>query len=171
MAIFPRTPSIRPRASSQGFIEGRIAEIEDIISRTEVIDFCKLTGKVVKFGATVRLADEDTDEKVKYQIVGPYEADLAKGRISDHLADRPGPDRQDRGRHGRGPDAARRASPTKSWASSSTRAAIMARARRMPVDFMIAYWMPNRPILLPIAQIDFTADQRRDVERRAPARC
>src|SRR5919109_1002157 len=66
----------------QGFIEGRIAEIENIISRAEVIDFSKLSGKVVKFGATVRLADEDTDEKVKYQIVGPYEADLAKGRIS-----------------------------------------------------------------------------------------
>jgi transcription elongation factor GreA len=66
----------------QGFIEGRIAEIEDIISRAEVIDFSKLSGKTVKFGATVRLADEDTDEKVKYQIVGPYEADLNKGRIS-----------------------------------------------------------------------------------------
>ena len=66
----------------QGFIEGRIAEVEDIISRAEVIDFSKLSGKTVKFGATVKLADEDTDEKVKYQIVGPYEADLAKGRIS-----------------------------------------------------------------------------------------
>ena len=66
----------------QGFIEGRIAEIEDIISRAEVIDFSKLTGKTVKFGATVQLADEDTDEKVKYQIVGPYEADLTKRRIS-----------------------------------------------------------------------------------------
>ena len=42
----------------------------------------KLSGKIVKFGATVQLADEDTDEKVKYQIVGPYEADLAKRRIS-----------------------------------------------------------------------------------------
>jgi transcription elongation factor GreA len=59
-----------------------IAEVEDIISRAEVIDFSKLSGKTVKFGATVKLADEDTDEKVKYQIVGPYEADLAKGRIS-----------------------------------------------------------------------------------------
>ncbi len=66
----------------QSFIEGRIAELEDIISRTEVIDFSRLTGTIIKFGATVRLADEDTDEKVKYQIVGPYEADLAKGRIS-----------------------------------------------------------------------------------------
>ena len=66
----------------QSFIEGRIAEIESIISRAEVIDFSKLTGKIVKFGATVRLADEDTEEKVKYQIVGPYEADLNKGSIS-----------------------------------------------------------------------------------------
>ena len=66
----------------QGFIEGRIGELEDIISRAEVIDLSKLSGKIVKFGATVRLADEDTEEKVKYQIVGPYEADLNKGRIS-----------------------------------------------------------------------------------------
>ena len=66
----------------QGFIEGRIMEVEDIISRAEVIDFANLTGKTVKFGATVKLADEDTDDKVKYQIVGPYEADLTKGRIS-----------------------------------------------------------------------------------------
>jgi transcription elongation factor GreA len=66
----------------QGFIEGRIIEVEDIISRAEVIDFSKLSGKVVKFGATVKLADEDTEENVKYQIVGPYEADLNKGRIS-----------------------------------------------------------------------------------------
>ncbi len=66
----------------QSFIEGRIAEVEDIISRAEVIDFSKLTGKTVKFGATERLADEDTEEKVKYQIVGPYEADLKEGRIS-----------------------------------------------------------------------------------------
>ena len=66
----------------QSYIEGRIAEVESIISRAEVIDFSKLTGKIVKFGATVRLADEDTEEKVKYQIVGPYEADLNKGSIS-----------------------------------------------------------------------------------------
>jgi transcription elongation factor GreA len=66
----------------QGFIEGRIIEVESIISHAEVIDFSKFSGKVVKFGATVRLADEDTDEKTKYQIVGPYEADLSKGSIS-----------------------------------------------------------------------------------------
>ena len=66
----------------QGFIEGRIGELEDIIARADVIDVSKLDGKVVKFGATVKLADEDTEEEVHYQIVGPYEADLAKGRIS-----------------------------------------------------------------------------------------
>jgi transcription elongation factor GreA len=66
----------------QSFVEGRIGELEDIVSRADVIDLSKLSGKVVKFGAIVRLSDEDTDEKVKYQIVGPYEADLAKGRIS-----------------------------------------------------------------------------------------
>ena len=66
----------------QGFIEGRVIEVEDIISRAEVIDYSKLTGKIVKFGATVQLADEDTEEKVRYQIVGPYEADLTKRRIS-----------------------------------------------------------------------------------------
>src|SRR5215204_7437932 len=46
----------------QGFIEGRIMELENIISRAEVIDYSKLTGKTVKFGAIVRLADEDTEE-------------------------------------------------------------------------------------------------------------
>ena len=66
----------------QGFIEGRISELEDIIARADVIDVSKLDGKVIKFGATVKLADEDTEEQVRYQIVGPYEADLTKGRIS-----------------------------------------------------------------------------------------
>jgi transcription elongation factor GreA len=62
--------------------EGRIQELEDIISRADVIDVSKLSGSTVKFGATVTVADEDTDEEVTYQIVGPYEADLAKKRIS-----------------------------------------------------------------------------------------
>ncbi len=66
----------------QGFIEGRVLELEDIIARAEVIDVSKLSGKVVKFGATVKLADEDTDENVTYQIVGAHEADLSKHRIS-----------------------------------------------------------------------------------------
>src|SRR5688572_16486425 len=66
----------------QSFIEGRISELEDIISRADVIDVSKLSGKTVRFGATVTVADLDTDEETTYQIVGPYEADLKKNRIS-----------------------------------------------------------------------------------------
>ena len=66
----------------QSVIEGRVMELEDKISRAQVIDVSKLSGKVVKFGATVTLIDEDTDQKAKYQIVGDLEADFAKGRIS-----------------------------------------------------------------------------------------
>ncbi len=66
----------------QGFIEGRLAEIEDKISRAEVIDVSKLTGDMVKFGATVTLADEDTDEEITYQIVGQDESDIKEGRLS-----------------------------------------------------------------------------------------
>jgi transcription elongation factor GreA len=66
----------------QGFIEGRIMELEDKIARTEVIDVSKLSGKVVKFGARVTLADEDTDEEQTFQIVGEDEADVSQGRLS-----------------------------------------------------------------------------------------
>lgn len=66
----------------QSFIEGRLLELEDKIARAEVIDPSKLTGKTVKFGATVQLLDDDTDEKLTYQIVGELEADVAKGRLS-----------------------------------------------------------------------------------------
>ncbi|WP_019645621.1 transcription elongation factor GreA [Novispirillum itersonii] len=66
----------------QSFIEGRIAELEDVISRADVIDITKLSGSTIRFGATVTLADEDTDEEVTYQIVGPHEANLEAGRIS-----------------------------------------------------------------------------------------
>ena len=66
----------------QSFIEGRVLELEDKLSRAQVIDVSKLSGKVVKFGATVTVIDEDTDQKSKYQIVGDLEADFAKGRIS-----------------------------------------------------------------------------------------
>jgi transcription elongation factor GreA len=66
----------------QGFIEGRIAEIEDKIARAQVIDVSKLSGKQVKFGATVSLVDEDTEEATRYQIVGEHEADVKQGRIS-----------------------------------------------------------------------------------------
>ena len=66
----------------QGFIEGRVMELEDKIARAEVIDVSKLSGKAVKFGATVTLEDEETEEKVVYQIVGEDEADISKGRLS-----------------------------------------------------------------------------------------
>ena len=66
----------------QSFIEGRLAELEDVISRADVIDVSKLSGSVVRFGATVMVADEDTDEKITYQIVGTHEADLDHGRLS-----------------------------------------------------------------------------------------
>jgi transcription elongation factor GreA len=66
----------------QSFIEGRVIELEDLIGRADVIDVSKMSGTTVKFGATVTLADEDTDEKKKYQIVGDHEADIKKGRIS-----------------------------------------------------------------------------------------
>jgi transcription elongation factor GreA len=66
----------------QGWIEGRIAEIEDKIARAQVIDVSKLSGKQVKFGATVSVVDEDTEEEARYQIVGDHEADVKEGRIS-----------------------------------------------------------------------------------------
>jgi transcription elongation factor GreA len=68
---------------AHGLNEGRIAELEDQLSRAEIIDVAKLTGsKTIKFGATVTLVNEDTDEKKKYQIVGDVEADVKEGRIS-----------------------------------------------------------------------------------------
>ena len=66
----------------QSFIEGRVRELEDKLSRAEVIDVSKLSGKDVKFGATVTLADEETDEKKTYQLVGADEADVNNGRLS-----------------------------------------------------------------------------------------
>ncbi|MCT7374870.1 transcription elongation factor GreA [Chelativorans salis] len=67
---------------SQSMNEGRISELEDFIARAEVIDVKKLSGDTVKFGATVVLVDEDTDEEKTYQIVGDQEADVKSGRIS-----------------------------------------------------------------------------------------
>jgi transcription elongation factor GreA len=66
----------------QSFVEGRVAELEDKISRAQVIDVSKLDGDAVKFGATVTLADEDTDEKTTYQIVGETESDISAGMLS-----------------------------------------------------------------------------------------
>ena len=66
----------------QSFIEGRVLELEDRIARAEVIDVSKLSGKNVKFGATVTLIDEDTEEKLVYQIVGEDEADIKARRLA-----------------------------------------------------------------------------------------
>ncbi len=66
----------------QSFIEGRLAELEDVISRADVIDPKTLTGDVVRFGATVLVADEDTDEESTFQIVGTHEADVDRGKLS-----------------------------------------------------------------------------------------
>ncbi|SFO89291.1 transcription elongation factor GreA [Tranquillimonas alkanivorans] len=65
----------------QSFIEGRIKELEGILSLADVIDVSKLSGSV-KFGATVKLVDEDTDEEKTYQIVGEPEADIENGRLN-----------------------------------------------------------------------------------------
>ena len=65
----------------QSFIEGRIKEIEGILSRADVIDTSKMSGSV-KFGAIVKLVDEDTDEEKTYQIVGEPEADLENGKLN-----------------------------------------------------------------------------------------
>src|SRR5207248_11797380 len=66
----------------QSFIEGRLGELEDKISRADVIDVSKLSGRQVKFGATVTLVDEDTEEKTAYQIVGQDESDIKTKRLS-----------------------------------------------------------------------------------------
>ncbi|WP_422030774.1 transcription elongation factor GreA [Roseovarius sp.] len=65
----------------QSFIEGRIKELEGAISLSDVIDPAKLSGPI-KFGATVTLVDEDTDEEKTYQIVGEYEASIEKGLLN-----------------------------------------------------------------------------------------
>ncbi len=66
----------------QSFVEGRIAEREEITSAAEVIDPASLSGDTVKFGANILLLDEDTEKEVSYQIVGMYEADIKKSRLS-----------------------------------------------------------------------------------------
>lgn len=65
----------------QSFIEGRIKELENIISLTDVIDCEKLSG-AIKFGATIRLIDEDSKQEIVYQIVGHPEANLEEGRLN-----------------------------------------------------------------------------------------
>ena len=66
----------------QSFIEGRIQELEAVISRAQVIDPSLNKGDIVRFGAVVLVLDEDTDKESKYQIVGDYEADIEKNKIS-----------------------------------------------------------------------------------------
>ena len=67
---------------AQSHNEGRIGELEDYVARAEVIDLSKMSGSKIKFGATVKLVDEDTEENKTYQIVGDQEADVKQGRIS-----------------------------------------------------------------------------------------
>ena len=66
----------------QSFTEGRIAELEEIVSAVEVINPTSLSGDTVKFGATVQLVDEDTELEATYQIVGLYEADIKQAKLS-----------------------------------------------------------------------------------------
>ncbi|RZO65834.1 MAG: transcription elongation factor GreA [Parvularculaceae bacterium] len=66
----------------QSWIEGQILDLEDKFSRAEVIDVAKMEGETVRFGATVTLIDEDTEEEKTWQIVGDYEADVKAGKIS-----------------------------------------------------------------------------------------
>ncbi|MEP2944494.1 MAG: transcription elongation factor GreA [Hyphomicrobiales bacterium] len=67
---------------AQSMNEGRIMELEDKLGRAEIIDTSKMTGSIIRFGATVKLVDEDTDEEKTYQIVGDLESDLKLGKIS-----------------------------------------------------------------------------------------
>ncbi|MBN9673534.1 transcription elongation factor GreA [Roseibium aggregatum] len=67
---------------AQSLNEGRISELEDKLSRAEVIDVSKLSGEVIKFGATVSLIDEDTEEKKNYTIVGDVESDVKHNKVS-----------------------------------------------------------------------------------------
>jgi len=66
----------------QSLNEGRIQELESLLALADIIDISKITGDTVKFGATVTILDEDTEEKRRYTIVGDAEADAGKGRIS-----------------------------------------------------------------------------------------
>jgi transcription elongation factor GreA len=66
----------------QGWIEGRVQELEDKIARAQVIDTSKMSGDTVKFGATVTIVDEDTDAESTYRIVGDDEADVKAGKVS-----------------------------------------------------------------------------------------
>ncbi len=66
----------------QSFLEGRIIVLEDITSRVDIIDPAKMSGDTIKFGATVKIVDEDTDEEATYQIVGEPESNFEEGRLA-----------------------------------------------------------------------------------------
>ena len=66
----------------QSLNEGRISDLEDKLSRATVIDISKLSGDTIKFGAKIKLIDEDTEEESSYQIVGEFESDVSKGKLS-----------------------------------------------------------------------------------------
>lgn len=66
----------------QGWIEGRVQELEDKLARAQVIDTSKMSGDTVKFGATVTVVDEDTEKEASYKIVGEDEAEVKSGKIS-----------------------------------------------------------------------------------------
>jgi transcription elongation factor GreA len=66
----------------QSFIEGRLLELEDKLSRVDVIDPAKMSGNIIKFGATIKVVDEDTEKEHTYQIVGEYEANFEKGKLA-----------------------------------------------------------------------------------------
>ena len=67
---------------SQSLIEGKIADLESAISRVEIIDVKSITGNEIKFGATVKIKDDDSDELSVYQIVGEYESDIKNKKLS-----------------------------------------------------------------------------------------
>ncbi|MDX2264064.1 MAG: transcription elongation factor GreA [Hyphomicrobiales bacterium] len=67
---------------AQGMNEAKVLDIEDKLSRADIIDISKLSGDTVKFGATVKIVDEDTDEELQYQIVGEVESDVKNGKVA-----------------------------------------------------------------------------------------
>ena len=78
----PENAEYHAARERQSFIEGRVLELEDKIARSVVIDVSSLSGDSVKFGAKVTVVDEDTDEKLTYQLVGEMEADVKQGRLA-----------------------------------------------------------------------------------------
>jgi transcription elongation factor GreA len=78
----PENAEYHAARERQSFIEGRIAELEEIVSSVEVIDPSSLSGEHIMFGAHVRLVEEDTEKESAYQIVGVYEADIKSGKLS-----------------------------------------------------------------------------------------